>query len=69
MTTSQDGDGGGGNQRSNILSRISKMGQSMLPSGTPPGPGSATSEDDMVRNIVMWHCGGGGGGGGGVECW
>ena len=48
MSTSQDGEGGA-SQRSNILSRISKMGQSMLPTGTPQGPGSVASEEDMVR--------------------
>ncbi len=49
MTSSGDGGGGGeggGTSRSNILSRISKMGQSMLPTGASPT--SAISEDDIV---------------------
>lgn len=47
MTVSQDGEGGA-SQRSNILSRISKMGQSMLPVGASPGSQSVASEEDMV---------------------
>ena len=48
ITNSQEGEVGGGSQRSNILSRISKMGQSMLPAGASPGAGSGVSEEDMV---------------------
>ena len=40
----QDGEG---IQRSDILNRISKMGQSMLPTGASPASG--VSEDDIVR--------------------
>lgn len=42
MQTS-DGGGEGGSNRSEILSRISKMGQSMLPV-TPPTAGTDQSE-------------------------
>ena len=54
MTTSDGGGAGeGSSQRSNILSRISKMGQSMLPTGASPGPGSGSvaSEDDTVSTV------------------
>lgn len=47
MTTSQDGEGGD-SHRTNILTRISKMGQSMLPVGASPG---SVSEDDMVSGL------------------
>lgn len=52
MTHSQDGEGGA-SQRSNILSRISKMGQSMLPAGASPGSASVVSEDDFVSGGVI----------------
>lgn len=43
--SSQDGEGGA-SQRSHLLSRISKMGQSMLPaSGSPGGSDDAVSSD------------------------
>ena len=63
MTNSSDGAGGGeggSSHRSNILSRISKMGQSMLPTGASPGPGSGSvaSEDDIVSVMEQgsWEC-------------
>ncbi len=46
---SHDGDGGGAN-RNDIINRISKMGQSMLP-GTSAG--SVASEDDIVSLIPL----------------
>jgi len=42
-------DGAGGTNRSDILNRISKMGQSMLPGSTGPSSTSVASEDDVVR--------------------
>ena len=44
-------DGTGGSNRSEILNRISKMGQSMLPGSTAAST-SAASEDDVVRKIL-----------------
>ena len=43
----QDGDSGGSSNRSDILNRISKMGQSMIPSGATGASGAG--EEDIVR--------------------
>lgn len=43
-----DTGGGGGSNRSDILNRISKMGQPMLPMGAAASSSSLASEDDIV---------------------
>ena len=44
--------GGGGGSRSEILSRISKMGQPMLPM-TPPSSAAATSDHQVSKLTVL----------------
>ncbi|MCG8620608.1 MAG: hypothetical protein MJE68_01235, partial [Proteobacteria bacterium] len=44
--------GGGGGSRSEILSRISKMGQPMLPM-TPPSSAAATSDHQVSSSVTL----------------
>ena len=44
--------GGGGGSRSEILSRISKMGQSMLPMA-PPASAAATSDHQVLSSVML----------------
>ena len=46
--------GGGGGSRSEILSRISKMGQPMLPM-TPPSSAAATSDHQVSSSVYHYQ--------------
>ena len=48
------GGGGGGGSRSEILSRISKMGQPMLPMAQPAS--AAATSDHQVSKLIMLRC-------------
>ena len=54
LTQSGEGESEGGSNRSEILSRISKMGQSMLPVSTAVPTTTSTTEPVTVQEVSSW---------------